>query len=1225
MDISFPPFDNFIKQKAGFQVGEVSNNLEILDIKISKRQITAVVHDQDTTIYQVLIKFDQRQVHQANCSCSPNPKEVCQHIIETLKKATPSIAQRNKSISQTNRTNLFNLYEELVYQHTSSGFLIKNKDVLDFSVSNIQDLSGGLPPPNWLFDLIDFAPNSLQIIITIPDYSAMDSPVIRLQQKEKDIFVSCSCAQAGPEPCLHIGGAILFIQRSRECQLAFNREKRITLIRKNLQSATYKKLSDDKLEELFHLEIERNRVYIEPKINLLSINESTKRELKKSLLPEFEFPKNEKDPLQQFVVMQESNYGSFYYPQLMEAPLTKSGKIKSPIRQVNITQEISNHEDKEIILFYSSFFGQHDFEYDGVQTKQYNQVLNNPLDLPFYVSHENMINAKLTPKKLKPISIQQVRPKATIKVKNEGDFYRLSCQIKLKNKKISTQNILLKDRFILRNNILYYLNDQAIYNCLNFFKKNRDLVYIFSDEFDTFKQEILTPLGEFIEINYDFIKKASKKLIRQKALDQIADRMIYLTESDDWILITPIVTYGEIEVPILSKRTIHTTDSKGKTVVVERNEKKELQFLRQVQRQHQNFEEYPQTDFFYLHKQTFLDEEWFLEAFEAWRKEGIEILGFRQLKKNRYNPHKANIQIGVSSGIDWFDVDAKVSFGKEKASLQALQQSIINKTHYVKLGDGSLGILPQEWIEKFSSYFRNGAINEEKIRTHKSNFQFIDQLFDKEVLDQETQQEISFYKAQLEKFEAIESIKIPQGLQAELRSYQKQGLNWLHFLDQFGFGGILADDMGLGKTIQLIAYFLTQLEKGNTEPNLVVVPTSLLFNWKNEIDKFAPQLKYTIWYGPNRKTKNTQLPHYDVVLTTYGTMLSDIDWLSQTTFNVIVLDESQAIKNPASKRYKAARLLKGRQKLAATGTPIENNTFDLYAQLSFVMPGLLGNRREFKDDYSTPIDKFQDDRRAEELQRKVHPFILRRTKKQVAQELPEKTEMIITCAMNEIQRKLYDSYKTEFQKYLNGVSEEELQKSSLHILQGLTKLRQICNSPALLADQEYYGNESSKLDELLYQIKKLKGEHKILVFSQFVGMLDLIKRRLTQEDISYAYLTGQTRNRKEAVESFQEDEEVRVFLISLKAGGTGLNLTKADYVFIVDPWWNPAVENQAIDRAYRIGQDKHVIAIRLIVPNTIEEKILQLQKRKLKLVEDLIITDQKSFKHLNKEDLLQLV
>ncbi|WP_312207738.1 DEAD/DEAH box helicase [Empedobacter sp.] len=467
-------------------------------------------------------------------------------------------------------------------------------------------------------------------------------------------------------------------------------------------------------------------------------------------------------------------------------------------------------------------------------------------------------------------------------------------------------------------------------------------------------------------------------------------------------------------------------------------------------------------------------------------------------------------------------------------------------------------------------------------------------------------------------------IAVSPDLKAVLRDYQREGLNWLNFLDGFNFGGCLADDMGLGKTLQIIAFILSQRQKYGHTSNLVVVPTSLLFNWQEEIAKFAPSIRVLLHYGAEREKSIENMHEYEVILTSYGMLLSDIRFLKTMRFNYVFLDESQAIKNPNSERYKSARLLQSRNKIVLTGTPIENNTFDLYGQLSFACPGLLGSKQHFKDIYAVPIDKFEYSKRALELQRKIKPFILRRTKKQVAKELPEKTEMVIYCDMNIEQRKVYDTYERELREFISATNDEEIHKNSMHVLTGLTKLRQICNSPVLLKEG-HSGDNAVKIEVLTEQIENKSKEHKILVFSQFVGMLDLIKAELIARNIPFEYLTGQTKDRGAKVQNFQTNENVRVFLISLKAGGVGLNLTEADYVYLVDPWWNPASENQAIDRSYRIGQTKNVVAVRLICKNTVEEKIMNMQKKKSKLAQDLITTDNSFFNSLSKNDLLDIL
>lgn len=375
-------------------------------------------------------------------------------------------------------------------------------------------------------------------------------------------------------------------------------------------------------------------------------------------------------------------------------------------------------------------------------------------------------------------------------------------------------------------------------------------------------------------------------------------------------------------------------------------------------------------------------------------------------------------------------------------------------------------------------------------------------------------------------------------------------------------------------------------------------------------------LTYT---GLNRQESVKDFKKYDVVISTYGSSLNDIELLKDMKFHYVILDESQAIKNPNSKRYKAVRLLNCYNRIALTGTPIENNTFDLYAQLNFLNPGLLGNMTHFKTQFSDAIDKEKDADMSQLLGKIITPFMLRRTKEQVATELPEKTENIIFCEMGKEQRAVYDNFKNKYRDYLlNKIDENGVEKSQMYILDGLTKLRQICNSTALVPTEEDFGNYSVKLENLIENIKEKTGNHKILVFSQFVKMLQIVKTRLDEEKIHYEYLDGQTTNRQNNVNNFQNNTDVRVFLISLKAGGTGLNLTEADYVFIIDPWWNPAVENQAIDRCYRIGQTKKVMAYRMICKDTIEEKIVSLQRKKKKVATSIIsIDDEKKSFNIN--------
>src|SRR5690606_19415404 len=445
----------------------------------------------------------------------------------------------------------------------------------------------------------------------------------------------------------------------------------------------------------------------------------------------------------------------------------------------------------------------------------------------------------------------------------------------------STRNVNLLGTFFLSKDVLSWIQNDTVLQVIKFFKTKNHEVFIHKSQFATFREEFLEPLEDAILVKYAFVKKAPAKLIKSKSLDQVAEYLIYLSESDDYVLITPVIMYGETEVNVLSKRTVLTENPDGSLYSIDRKKQEELVFIEAVKSQHPSFEWEQQTPFFYLHKQEFLDRGWFLEAFENWRAKGYSILGFNQLKNNRYNSNKIKVLTTVKSGIDWFDAEMKINFGKISINLKDIQKAVTNRSKYVELGDGTIGILPDEWIQKFTNYFRNSEINGDHLKIHKSNFQIIDDLFDQEVVDREVLQEIHQLKAKLASFKKIQQVQIPNALNATLRDYQKEGLNWLNFLDEFGFGGILADDMGLGKTIQMIAFMLLQLEKGRTEPNLVVVPTSLLFNWQRELERFAPSMKFIVLHGTNRATLATDFSQYNVVITTYGTMLSDIEFLKK--------------------------------------------------------------------------------------------------------------------------------------------------------------------------------------------------------------------------------------------------------------------------------------------------------------------------------------------------------
>ncbi len=604
---------------------------------------------------------------------------------------------------------------------------------------------------------------------------------------------------------------------------------------------------------------------------------------------------------------------------------------------------------------------------------------------------------------------------------------------------------------------------------------------------------------------------------------------------------------------------------------------------------------------------------------------GFEIYGEDKLKLGRVNRHTPMLSLGLSSGIDWFELNAVVQYGDQQATLHDIRGALRKGQRYIKLADGSIGQLPETWLERYKRLFEMAEETADgQLRVADYHLHLLDPLLD-DAAEVQTSADFAERKQRLHDFEHIEPQPIPAGFTGELRPYQKAGLDWLHFLHQYGFGGCLADDMGLGKTIQVLVLLQSLREQGKLQgPSLLVVPKSLLVNWQRETARFTPALRI-LEYTDNTRAKEPELfKDYDLILTTYGIMLRDVELLSQTRFDYAILDESQNIKNPLAKSARAARTLDAAHRLVLTGTPVENNTFELWSQFAFLNPGLLGNMEYFKREFSGPIERHQDENAAQLLRRLIYPFILRRTKEAVAPELPALTERVVYVDMEPAQRKVYQRTRDYYRQLLLGMIEEQgLDDTRMKILEGLLRLRQASIHPALL--EPTYRGEAPKFEMLLDTLQTLQSEgHKALIFSQFVEVLTLLRKQLDAQKISYAYLDGQTRHRQAQVDQFQEDPKIPFFLISLKAGGLGLNLTAADYVIHLDPWWNPAVEQQASDRAHRIGQDKPVFVYKLITRDSVEEKILTLQERKQQLVEQLISAEGGFFKAITVEDVKAL-
>ncbi len=613
--------------------------------------------------------------------------------------------------------------------------------------------------------------------------------------------------------------------------------------------------------------------------------------------------------------------------------------------------------------------------------------------------------------------------------------------------------------------------------------------------------------------------------------------------------------------------------------------------------------------------------------------------------EKKYFTGDQQLEIKAQTSGDWFDVYTTVRFGEFRIPFIKLKKYILNDIREFELPNGEIAILPEEWFARYKGLIPFSKMLGEKMQFEKYHFM---------LLKHGLQNISASLMERFQKMEVADSVGVtlPANLKANLRSYQEEGFQWMFHLYKNNFGGCLADDMGLGKTLQTLSLLLKlkrekqaiktinslensgQLdlfggethEESSQPASLIVLPTSLVHNWDNEIRKFTPTLKAYKHVGVQRKKaidleKIAQF--YDIVLTTYGTVRNDIDILSKTEFFYVILDESQFIKNSASKTYKAVMKLRSQHRLVLTGTPIENSLSDLWSQMNFLNKGILGNLAFFRNSFITPIEKHKNKEQQEKLQLLIRPFILRRKKVEVAKDLPPLMEQVRICEMSKEQHKKYEHEKSVIRNtILESIEKDGMEKSGFIILQGLTKLRQLANHPSLLEKESE--DASGKFDEIFRMLENLMAEnHKVLIFSSFVKHLELLREKIEEQKWKYSLLTGQTAKREQVIQSFQNDPENRIFLISLKAGGVGLNLTEADYVFIIDPWWNPAAENQAINRAHRIGQDKHVFVYRFITEDSIEEKIQQLQEHKSSLA-DKFINSNNPFEKITKDEILSL-
>jgi len=819
----------------------------------------------------------------------------------------------------------------------------------------------------------------------------------------------------------------------------------------------------------------------------------------------------------------------------------------------------------------------------------------------------NVINITLSPQRLIPSIVTQQNDR----------FVMLNLVFATKDGEKIEQGSeidIYQGRLIKIDNSLYIHENEELIPMLESMPKGK-LYFPIKQKLQVMK-EILLPLKQ----TYDIVLPDE---LEMKIKDVEMIPALHFREfQNSFLFLEPKFYYGDFILDKESKSELFVEED-GINYLINRNKELEEEFTEYIKSLHTSFKNQVYTPYYQLPFEEVMKNNWFVNISKQLMEQGIKLVGVKELKRFKYNTATPSWNMSISSGIDWFDVNITAQWGDEILPFKDIKKAILNNQSFVVLGDGSFGTIPEEWIKKYTFLFKIAKEDKDGIQVSKKHFGLIDLLFS-QIDDETVRAEIEEKKSKLLNIENIKTTKIPKEINATLRPYQESGYQWMQVLDEISWGGCLADDMGLGKTLQTITFLQYLKNKYKNPTSLIICPTSLIFNWENELKKFAPKLKYHIFYGLGRTFDDGHYENFDIIITSYGTARNDIESLMSFEWEYIILDESQAIKNPDANTTKAMQLLKSRNKLILSGTPLQNNTFDLYAQFNFLNPGLLGSRDFFRNEFANPIDKNNDKDASHTLRTMIKPFMLRRTKSEVAADLPDKTETILWCQMDKAQKSMYDEYKDYYRNALSQKIEEDgMAKSGMYILEGLLRLRQICDDPRLVKDKERKPFKGVKIQELIREITENTGDHKMLVFSQFTEMLALIREELDDCKIKYCYLDGSTSavNRKAQVELFQSSPEIKVFLISLKAGGVGLNLTEADYVYIVDPWWNPAVEQQAIDRTHRIGQKNNIFAYKMICKDSVEEKILLLQEKKLGISKELITEDGAFFKKLTKDDI----
>jgi superfamily II DNA or RNA helicase len=879
-------------------------------------------------------------------------------------------------------------------------------------------------------------------------------------------------------------------------------------------------------------------------------------------------------------------------------------RINNQLKKLNLTKEIwEQKRDRAMARHYQQYLG---------HLKHY----TNELSWYHRVTTPGSNRIATTPCTYHPISVQ-LEFECTL----EGGKAGLKIWVKTREGIVPMEQFRRFYFLLLQDNEYRHISIAA-YEALEWLDE-QDLKRFGNDK-AAFLQEIALPLKSMQQ------KVRLDALIDKDNLETAPVKRVMLSElNNTFLMLTPQFIYdghlieGAFE-PTTEKQTT------GNPLLIKRDELTEKELHAYLKALHPNFSK-QYNGYFYLNFADAQKKHWFLKTYHKLLEDDIELVGMDMLRHFKYSPHKIETVASIiEQSNDVIRMQMQVSFGKETVPLNELQKMLLNGQKAVMLKEGNMGVLGEDWMQQYGSIVKHSKVFKNELQVPRWMAMGMEEKEDETLSLKKTFSEEWLSKWQKWKNGGENMYDLPPAIQVEaLRSYQQKGYDWINVMAEAGGSVCLADDMGLGKTLQTICFVANRLHHYPKGKHLIICPASLIYNWQQEFQKFAATIKTTAYHGSHRKKECLDDEKIPVIITSYGTMRQDIETLTTKEFDVIVIDESHQIKNPATQINRAVHELNGTTRIALSGTPVMNGTQDLYAQLNFLLPGLLGSSEFFRREYTLPIERQRDQEKAKALQKIIAPFVLRRTKEQVAPDLPPKTESILWCEMGHDQKQAYESIKDNIRSsVLLEIEQNGLNKGKMSVLAGLTKLRQACNSCELVTGEDLLNYDSVKTEILIEELKNITPAHKVLVFSQFTSMLNLLERDFEKAGISYQRLDGNTAipERQNLVNNFQEEgSNIQVFLLSLKAGNAGLTLTAADYVFLFDPWWNAAVENQAIDRTHRIGQNRQVFAYRMICKDTIEEKILNMQQRKKKLAEDLVTTEESFVKSLSLEDIKYLL